>query len=134
MVKHQALYYSGKAWANELARRGYAVLVHDSFGFGSRRVRAADLAEGVKGNLVERDPESNDEIEKYNQFAAQHEHIIGQPVSAGASMAGRIQLRGSAGVGLFVCASRCGCGAGGVLRIVGGRVANGDVIGVGPTH
>jgi dienelactone hydrolase len=30
-------YYSGRAPANELARQGYAVLVHDAFSWGSRR-------------------------------------------------------------------------------------------------
>jgi dienelactone hydrolase len=30
-------YYSGRAPANELARQGYAVLVHDAFSSGSRR-------------------------------------------------------------------------------------------------
>jgi dienelactone hydrolase len=30
-------YYSGRAPANELARQGYAVLVHDTFSWGSRR-------------------------------------------------------------------------------------------------
>jgi hypothetical protein len=34
--KHQATFYGGRAWANELARRGYAVLVHDTIGFASR--------------------------------------------------------------------------------------------------
>ena len=43
MAEHQRLYYGGVAWANELARRGYAVLVHDVFPFGSRRVRGEDL-------------------------------------------------------------------------------------------
>lgn len=34
---HQAEHYGGRAWANALARRGYAVLVHDTAGFASRR-------------------------------------------------------------------------------------------------
>jgi dienelactone hydrolase len=36
-VSLRALYYSGRAPANELARRGHAVLVHDTFSWGSRR-------------------------------------------------------------------------------------------------
>ena len=43
VTRHQKQYYSGLAWANELARRGYVVLVHDTFTFGSRRVRLADV-------------------------------------------------------------------------------------------
>lgn len=35
--------YDGRAYANDLARRGYAVLVHDVFGWGSRRSPVADM-------------------------------------------------------------------------------------------
>jgi dienelactone hydrolase len=76
MVRHQEHYYGGAAWANELAKRGYAVLVHDAFTFASRRMRAADLPEVIKGDLTEVRPESEEEIEKYNHFAAGHEHLI----------------------------------------------------------
>lgn len=34
---HQGTYYGGRGWANAVARRGYAVLVHDLVGFASRR-------------------------------------------------------------------------------------------------
>ena len=74
MQRHQAQYYGGAAWANELARRGYAVLVHDTFTFGSRRMRLADLPANIRNNLVEGN--SEDEIQRYNQFAAAHEHLI----------------------------------------------------------
>jgi hypothetical protein len=43
MERHQGSYYGGVAWANELARKGYAVLVHDTFPFESRKVLASDL-------------------------------------------------------------------------------------------
>ncbi|HEV3005062.1 MAG TPA: hypothetical protein VGX78_11405 [Pirellulales bacterium] len=76
MLRHQQNYYGGVAWANELARRGYAVLVHDTFAFASRRVRAADLAAAAKGDLTETNPESEEEIALYNRFAAQHEHLM----------------------------------------------------------
>jgi dienelactone hydrolase len=76
MQTHQEHYYGGAAWANELARRGYVVLVHDTFTFGSRRMRAGDLTERIKGDLVEQQPESEEEIQAYNRFAGAHEHII----------------------------------------------------------
>jgi dienelactone hydrolase len=126
MVKHQERYYSGKAWANELARRGYAVLVHDTFAFGSRRVRAADLAAPVKGNLVERDPESTEEIEKYNQFAGQHEHIMAKSLfSAGLTWPGVFSYEDQRALD-YLCArpdvdaTRVGCCglSGGGLRTV----------------
>jgi dienelactone hydrolase len=76
MVRHQQEYYGGKAWANDLAKRGYAVLVHDAFTFASRRMRAADLPDVIKGGLTEVSPESEEEIDKYNRFASGHEHLI----------------------------------------------------------
>ncbi len=76
MRYHHDHYYGGAAWANELAKRGYVVLVHDAFTFGSRRVRLSDVPERIKGHLTEVDPESEQEIEKYNQWAANDEHIM----------------------------------------------------------
>ena len=52
------------AWANELARRGYVVLVHDTFTFGSRRMRLADVPGNIRNNMVEANPEADDEIER----------------------------------------------------------------------
>ncbi len=89
MLKHQEHYYSGLAWANELAKRGYAVLVHDTFTFGSRRMRLADLPGNIRNNLVEANPEAPDEILRYNQFAAAHEHLVSKSLfSAGITWPG----------------------------------------------
>lgn len=78
MVEHQRNYYSNLAWANEIAIRGYAVLVPDIFPFASRRVRLADVPEPVREGLKDPDPAtaSAAEIEAYNQWAARHEHIM----------------------------------------------------------
>ena len=76
MQTHQENYYGGAAWANDLAKRGYVVLVHDTFTFGSRRMRVGDLTDRIKGELVEQKPESEEEIAAYNRFAGNHEHII----------------------------------------------------------
>ena len=65
------------SWANELAKRGFAVLVHDAFTFASRRVRVADLPDGdPQGDRKEVNPESEAEIKAYNTFAGEHEHIM----------------------------------------------------------
>jgi dienelactone hydrolase len=89
MIRHQDHYYGGMAWANELARRGYAVLVHDTFTFGSRRMRYADLPANIRNNMMEADPESESEIQKYNQFAAAHEHLVAKSLfSAGMTWPG----------------------------------------------
>lgn len=77
MVKHQERYYGGAAWANELARRGYAVLVHDTFAFASRRMRMADIPAVINPDKVqEPDPASEEDIARYNRFAGAHEHLI----------------------------------------------------------
>lgn len=76
MVAHQAHYYDGLAWANELAKRGYVVLVHDAFPFGSRRVRLADVPEVIRGGVTDPAWDDADGIERYNQWAAGHESIV----------------------------------------------------------
>ncbi len=86
---HQAEYYEGRAWANEIARRGYAVLVHDTFPFGSRRVRVADVSPEVRAGGVDPDPDDLDGIRRYNDFAGAHEHIMAKSLfSAGTTWPG----------------------------------------------
>lgn len=76
MKEHRDEYYGGVSWANELAKRGYAVLVHDTFAFASRRIRVADVPDVLKKDLKESEPESEEEIKAYNRFASDHEHIM----------------------------------------------------------
>ncbi len=100
IAAHQQDYYGGVGWANEIARRGFAVLVHDMFAFGSRRILAADLPAHVVDRLMS-PPESVREltpddlqrtdadtridvpasepaerIDLYNAFAGQHESVV----------------------------------------------------------
>jgi dienelactone hydrolase len=76
MREHQEHYYGGKAWANEIARRGYVVLVPDTFTFGSRRVRIAEVSDSIRNGLSDENPEWAVNIEAYNQWAGNHEHIM----------------------------------------------------------
>jgi dienelactone hydrolase len=76
MKHHQEHYYGGVAWANELARRGYAVLVHDAFLFGSRRIRLADVPDVLKRNVNEVTEETEPLIAAYNTWAAQQETVV----------------------------------------------------------
>ena len=62
MRKHREEYYGGVSWANALAKRGFAVLVHDAFAFASRRVRYADLPDVIRKDHKEVSPESEAEI------------------------------------------------------------------------
>ena len=50
--EHHDQYYGGAAWANQLAKRGYAVLIHDTFTFGSRRVLIDDV-DGIDWGMPE---------------------------------------------------------------------------------
>lgn len=76
MRAHREGYYGGVSWANELAKRGYAVLVHDAFAFASRRVRVGDVPGFLAKGVREESPESEEEIRAYNKFAAEHEHLM----------------------------------------------------------
>jgi dienelactone hydrolase len=76
MVEHQRDYYSGRAWANEIAKRGYVVLVPDAFTFGTRRVMMQDIPEHMRDGLTDNDPENSDNIKAYNTWAGQHEHVM----------------------------------------------------------
>ncbi len=87
--KHQAMYYGGVAWANEIAKRGYAVLVHDTFPFGSRRVMVKDVPEQIREGGVDPAPEDLVGIAKYNKFAADHENVMEKSLlSAGTTWPG----------------------------------------------
>jgi dienelactone hydrolase len=89
MRKHREEYYGGVSWANELAKRGFAVLVHDAFTFASRRVRYTDLPDVLRRDLKEVNPESTEEIEAYNKFASDHEDIMAKSLfSAGTTWPG----------------------------------------------
>ena len=76
MAEHQRSIYEGRAWANELARRGYAVLVPDAFAFASRRVRLADVPEKIREGLPAETSEEAEDIRAYNRWASGHESIL----------------------------------------------------------
>jgi dienelactone hydrolase len=76
MTDHQLHYYGGAAWANEMAKRGYAVLAHDAFAFASRRVLYAEVPDVLAGKRVEPRLELPESIEEYNAWAGSHEQIM----------------------------------------------------------
>jgi dienelactone hydrolase len=126
MKEHRDHYYGGVSWANELAKRGFAVLVHDAFAFASRRVRAGDLPPVVRKDLKEAKPESEDEIKAYNRFAADHEHLMAKSLfCAGTTWPGVFTAEDQRALD-YLCsrddvdAARVGCAglSGGGLRTV----------------
>jgi dienelactone hydrolase len=81
MKDHQREYYEGRAWANEIAKKGYIVLVHDTFTFGSRRVLFKDMMEIPWGyckttGMSDNNPEDAENIVAYNTWSGEHEHIM----------------------------------------------------------
>jgi dienelactone hydrolase len=67
--------YGGRAFANDLAKRGFVVLVNDTFLWGSRRFPLEPVLEAEP-----REPGSSavttTRIERYNEAAHSHEHLI----------------------------------------------------------
>jgi dienelactone hydrolase len=123
---HQSDYYEGAAWANEIAKRGYVVLVPDAFLFASRRVLLQDVPEDLRNGLNDSDSEDPVNIKKYNEWAAQHEHVMAKSLfSAGTTWPGVFFAEDQRAQDVLcsrddVDAGRVGCGglSGGGLRTV----------------
>lgn len=89
MVNHQKDYYEGRAWANDIAKRGYVVLVSDAFPFASRRVMMQDVPERHRNGLTDENPEDPKNIAAYNDWASEHEHVMAKSLfSAGTTWPG----------------------------------------------
>jgi len=72
--------YAGRAFANDLAARGYVVLVPDVFGWGSRRFPLAEMPPQLRGQAgadAGLEPSGDDlcETTAYNAVAGHHEHL-----------------------------------------------------------
>ncbi len=125
-VAHQQESYEGLAWANEVAKRGYVVMVPDAFPFASRRVMLQDVPERLRNGLNDNDPEKPENIEAYNQWAGEHEHIMAKSLfSAGTTWPGVFFAEDQKALDVLcarkdVDASRIGCGglSGGGMRTV----------------
>jgi len=74
--------YSGRSWATELAKRGFAVLAMDGFLFGSRKVPIDSLNEDFQERFKGLEPGSEEYIQRYNEFAAEHEHLLAKTIFA----------------------------------------------------
>ena len=108
MVAHQAESYGGMAWANELAKRGYAVLVHDAFAFASRRVLVEDTLDEIRGGLSDANPEEPANIEKYNRWAGEHESILAKSLfSAGTTWPGVFSAEDQRALDVLCAAAGC---------------------------
>jgi len=92
--QHRQEDYGGRAWANEIARQGYVVLVHDAFAFASRRILYKDMYPIESGpektaGRSDDNPENPENIKEYNHWAAEHESIMAKSLfSAGTTWPG----------------------------------------------
>lgn len=124
--EHQKKDYDDLAWANEVAARGYVVLVSDAFPFASRRVMLQDVPERQRRGLTDVDPENPDNIRAYNDWAGAHESIMAKSLfCAGTTWPGVFFAEDKAALDIFcarddVDADRIGCGglSGGGMRTV----------------
>jgi dienelactone hydrolase len=92
---YRQAYYGGRAFANALAQKGFVVIVHDTFLWGSRRFPLETMMETVSDETaallaLRPVPESNSpEIIKYNTAASFHEHLVSKYCNLlGTSLAG----------------------------------------------
>lgn len=124
--EHQQEYYSGRAWANEIAKRGYVVLVSDAFPFASRRVMLQDVPENLRDGLNDENPEDSKNIEAYNRWSANHEDVMAKSLfCAGTTWPGVFFAEDRKALDVLcaredVNATRIGCGglSGGGMRTV----------------
>ncbi|SDG83678.1 hypothetical protein SAMN04487996_1247 [Dyadobacter soli] len=131
LKEHQETDYGGRAWANEIAKLGHVVLVHDTYAFGSRRVYYEDT-KGLNWGAVstegksDADPEKSENIRTYNAWSSEHEHVMSKSLfSAGTTWPGVFLMEDQVALDILadrkeVDPKRLGCGglSGGGLRTV----------------
>lgn len=76
LKEHIAESYEGQCFADQLARRGYVVLVPDCFYFGSQRLAPDEVADPFPASLKGLDPHSDAFIREFNGFASRHESLM----------------------------------------------------------
>jgi dienelactone hydrolase len=126
IVEHQKEYYSGRAWANEIAKQGFVVLVSDTFPFASRRVMLRDVPENLRNGLNDDNPEDSKNIEAYNHWSSNHESVMAKSLfCAGTTWPGVFLAEDRKALDVLcarkdVDAARIGCGglSGGGMRTV----------------
>ena len=91
--------YEGTAFANELARQGFIVLVHDVFLWGSRRFPFETMPQSIQQQVEDwergqkKGAVRTNKIDRYNAAARWHEHLIAKYCNLlGTSLAGVVNF------------------------------------------
>ena len=87
---YKRLYYGGRSWATELAKRGFAVLAVDAFLWGSRRITLDSVNEELQSGFAGVDEGSEEYVQRYNEFWSNNECplIVDSVLNAGANWPG----------------------------------------------
>ena len=82
--------YYGGTYADELARRGFVVLVPDAFYFGAQRLDPSHLSDYfLKENPDLNAPDLDKRIQAFNRFASSHEQLTAKTIfTAGSTWPG----------------------------------------------
>ncbi len=81
--------YGGRAFADELARRGFVVLVPDAFYFGSQRLELGTLPDEFTAPIRGLAPGSNAYVAAHREVAGPHEELVAKTIlAAGATWPG----------------------------------------------
>jgi dienelactone hydrolase len=83
--EHIDVAYGGRAFADELARRGFVVLVPDAFYFGSQRLEVESLPEDQRERMRGLSPGSNGYVSAHRDVAGPQENILAKTILAAGS-------------------------------------------------
>jgi len=125
--KLRAELYEGTAFANELAKQGFAVLVHDVFLWGSRRFPIETMPRSIHRQVEdweygqEKRREATNEIDRYNAAARWHEHLVAKYCNLlGTSLAGVVNFEDRAALQYLRSRSEVRSGPCGCIGLSGG--------------
>ena len=69
-------YYGNRTWADELARRGFVVIVPDAFYWGERRLRYEQPPEALQKRLAGLNPEAETYVRAMNSFLREQAAVL----------------------------------------------------------
>lgn len=85
LAEHIRVAYGGRTFADELARRGFVVLVPDGFYFGSQRLDPQTVPDRFAGELLRLTAGSDEYVRAFNSFASRHEELTAKTIFAAGS-------------------------------------------------